>query len=290
LPDDQKVNLATLRGVRSKLLLEALGRRLAIDGHRIDGVGHVDPVEQGCITSSLDVEVVLANDRVAIVALPLAQWDTFWAFPYVHIIDVQRPDISQLLNLSRAFLALGIGHIQIQLFHSTLNRIPSGQPRSEVNISCDAEICGVDDFIGAWVVEDGLSVDTSLVGEGAESGNVVVEGNVDFDSLGDQVLELLQLVELVLALDVLGVGDNHAGHESTKRSNSVPLANSKNAGVDVGRAGLQSTVCIRDGASSVVMEMGLDITRDDTTESTDQVVDLTGRSATNSVGNALIAA
>jgi hypothetical protein len=286
----QRTDLAALRG---GVLLKALGRGLAIDGHRINGLaGGINTLEQRGVASGLDVEVVLANDGVAIGTFPLARGGNILGGFSVdlHIVNVQRPDVSQLLDLGRALLALGVGHVEVQLLHSALDGVPSGQPRSEVDISGDAEVRGVDDLVGARVVEDSLSVDAGLVGESAESGDVVVEGDVDLDSLGNQILEILELVELVLALDVLGVGDDHAGHESTERSDSVPLTDSENTGVDVSGTGLQSAVCVGDGASGVVVEVGLDVARDDTTESADQVVDLARGSASNSVGNTLIIA
>jgi hypothetical protein len=236
--------------------------------------------------------VVLANDGVTIDTFQLAcAGETRGGFSVdLHIVNVQRPDVSQLLDLGCALLALGVGHVQVQLLHSALDGIPSGQPRSEMDISGDAEVRGVDDLVSARVVKDSLGVDTGFVGESAESGDVVVEGNVDLDSLGNQVLKILELVKLVLALDVLGVGDDHAGHESTERSDSVSLTDSENAGVDVGSTSLQSAVCVGDGASGVVVEVGLDIARDDTTKSADQVVDLARGSASNSIGNTLIVA
>jgi len=156
-----------------------------------------------------------------------------------------------------------------------------------VDVSGDAEVGRVDDLVSTWVVEDRLGVDTGLVGEGAETGDVVVERNVDLDGFGDQVLEVLELVELVLVLDVLGVGNDHAGHESTEWSDSVTLTNTEDTGVDVGGTSLESTVGVRDGTSSVVVEVGLNVARNDTPESANQVVHLARRGASNRIGNTL---
>jgi len=51
----------------------------------------------------------------------------------------------------------------------------------------------------------------------------------------------------------------------------------------VGGTTLECAVCIGNGAARVVVEVGLNIARNDTTEGTDEVVDLARRSATNSV-------
>lgn len=48
--------------------------------------------------------------------------------------------------------------------------------------------------MGVWTY---LSVDASLVSKRTEASNGVVKRNVDFDALGDNVLELLELLELV---------------------------------------------------------------------------------------------
>ena len=117
------------------------------------------------------------------------------------------------------------------------------------------------------------------MGEGGETGNVVVEGNVDLDRVGDQVLNGLELVQVVLALDVVAVGDDHAGHQTTQRSDTVALTNANDRGVDVGGTGLEGAVCIGNGAASVVVEVGLDVAADNTAESADEVVDLSGGSA-----------
>lgn len=59
-------------------------------------------------------------------------------------------------------------------------------------------------------------MDAGLVGEGAEARDRVVERDRDLDGLGDEVLELAEHGEVVLALDVLGVDDVHASDEATK--------------------------------------------------------------------------
>lgn len=156
-----------------------------------------------------------------------------------------------------------------------------------MDVSGEAKIGRVDDLVGARVREDGFGVDARLVGEGAEPGDVVVEGDVDLHGLCDKILQVPELVELVLAHDIVAVGDNHAGHETAQRSDAVPLSDAQHGRVDVGGTGLEGAVGIRDGTPSVVVEMGLDITRDDTSQRTDEVVDLPRRSASHSVGDSL---
>lgn len=156
-----------------------------------------------------------------------------------------------------------------------------------MDVSSDAEIGRVDDLVGTGVGEDGLGMDAGLVRKGAEAGDVVVEGDVDLHGLGNQVLELLELVQLVLALDVLGVGNDHPSHQSTERGDSVSLADSEDAGVNVGGTGLEGAVGIGNRAPSVIVEVRLDVARDDSAKGANKVVDLSRRRATNSIGNTL---
>ena len=203
----------------------------------------------------------------------------------VSIIDSERSDISHGFDLGGTLLVLSIGHLNVELVGSGLDGIPSGKSGGEVDVSRHAEISWVDDLVGRRVVQNGLGVDTGLVGEGAKTGDVVVEWNVDLDSLGNQLLNILQLLKLVLALDIVTVGDNHAGHESSEWGDTVALSNTENRGIDVGGTSLKGAVCVGNGASSIVVEMGLDITRDDSTKSADEIVDLSRGSTSDGIGN-----
>lgn len=205
----------------------------------------------------------------------------------IHIINVQWPDISKLLDIGSALLALSIGQIQVQLLNTALDCVPSGQPGREVDVSGETKVGWVDNLVGAWVGKDGLGVNTSLVGKGAETSDVVVEGDVDLNGLSDEVLKVTKLVELVFAHNVVTVGNDHASHQSTERGDTVTLTNTEDGGVNVGSTSLKSTVGVGNSTSSIVVEVSLDITRDNTTESSDEVVDLAGRSTSNSVGNTL---
>lgn len=49
--------------------------------------------------------------------------------------------------------------------------------------------------------------------------------------------------------------------------------------------GLESAVGVGDSASSVVVEVSLNVTADNTSQDTDKLVDLAGRGATDGVGN-----
>lgn len=94
--------------------------------------------------------------------------------------------------------------------------------------------------------------------ESAETGNVVVEGDVDLDSVGHEVFERLELVELVLACHILAVCDDHTSHETTKGSDAVALADAKNRGINMCGTSAKSFIGVRDGAAGVVVEMRFD--------------------------------
>lgn len=223
-------------------------------------------VKKRLVLSHLEVAVVRPNNAVSIIH---GNWT----------------DVCEGLDLEGAFLALGVGQDQVELLSSRLDRIPPGQSGSEVNISSHAEIGRIDNLVGAWVVENSLGVDTSLVGECAIASDIVVERNVDLNSLRNEILNVLQLLQPVLALDVVAVGDHHSGHQPTKRSDTVTLSDTENRGIYVSRTGFQGAVSVGDGAPGVVVEVCFDVASNDTPQDTDQFVDLAGRGTANSVGN-----
>lgn len=223
-------------------------------------------VEKGLVLARLEVAVVSTDDAVG-------------------VIDSDGTNVSHGLDLGSALLVLSIGHLKLELLSTRLDGVPASKTGSEVDVTGHAEVGGVDDLVGAGVVEDSLGVDTSLVSEGTETGDVVVEGNVDLDGLGNKILNLLELLEAVLALDVLGVRDHHAGHQTTERGDTVTLTDSENGGIDVGGTSLEGTVSVGNGTTSVVVEVSLDVTANNTTQDTDELVDLAGRGATDGVGD-----
>lgn len=59
-------------------------------------------------------------------------------------------------------------------------------------------------------------MNSSFVGEGAETSDGVVEGNRDLDGIRHEVLELSEHGKVVLGFDVLGVDDVHSGDQSSE--------------------------------------------------------------------------
>lgn len=155
-------------------------------------------------------------------------------------------------------LDLVVRHAEAELAHAGLDGIPARQPRGEVDVSGETKVCRVDDLVCRGVVEDGLGVDASLVRERAEAGDGVVEGDVDLNSLGHQILNLLDHAELVLALDVFRARDHHAGHQGAEGADAVSLADAEHTGVDVRGTCLEGTEAEGCQSAQWSMSRGLD--------------------------------
>lgn len=70
-------------------------------------------------------------------------------------------------------------------------------------------------------------MDTGLVCEGAETSDGIVEWGVNLDSIRNKILNFLEHLEVILALDVLWSGNNHASHQTTKSGDTIALANTQ---------------------------------------------------------------
>lgn len=93
---------------------------------------------------------------------------------HIHILHRLRAHIRKLLDLSGSVLDLIVGHDEVELLHTGLDCVPAGQTVANSDVSGHTEIGGVEDLVCGWVGQDCLGVDTGLVCEGAETGNVVV--------------------------------------------------------------------------------------------------------------------
>lgn len=107
----------------------------------------------------------------------------------------------------------------------------------------------------------------------------------NLDSIGYHILNLLDLVELIPAHDVLTASNHHASHEATEGGDAVSLANAENRGVDVGGTSLESGMAVGNSAASIVVEMYFNVAGNNAAEGPYKVVDLTGGSASDSVSN-----
>lgn len=135
--------------------------------------------------------------------------------------------------------------LKIELLDSALNGVPTGQSVTDRDVSSHTKVGGVEDLVGGRVGKDGLGMDTSLVGEGTETSDVVVAGqqiisfyntdrigmnlqrDLNLNGLGNEIFELSEHREVVLALNILRVGNHHSGNKTAKRGDTISLANTE---------------------------------------------------------------
>ncbi len=118
----------------------------------------------------------------------------------VNVLHGLRSYISKLLDLGSSILDLVVGHLEVELLHTRLDGVPTGESVTDRDISAHTEVSGVEDLVSRGVGKDSLGVDTSLVGEGAETGDVVVAAeatNKEYSiSLGKQCYTMLQTLTM----------------------------------------------------------------------------------------------
>ena len=119
---------------------------------------------------------------------------------------------AEQMYLASALLELSIGHIDVQLLCAALDSIPACQSAREMDISTHTEVRWVDNFVGRWIVENGFSMDPGFMSEGAEASDGVVERDVDFYGLANEVLDIFQFMELVFGSYIFSVHGDHTCH------------------------------------------------------------------------------
>lgn len=136
-------------------------------------------------------------------------------------------DVGQLLDLASNGLQVVIRQRQTQLLCTVLDRVPASETMTDRDVAGHAKDLGLENLVCCWVVQDRLGVDTGLVGEGTVAGDAVVEGHLDLDGVGDQVLQVAQLVQLVLGGDIVWINREHACNEVADRGDSVALTDAE---------------------------------------------------------------
>lgn len=66
---------------------------------------------------------------------------------------------------TRKVTHLFVSECQVKLLNARLDGVPARQSVSNCDIAGQPEVFWLEDLVCAWVVEDGFSVDTGLVGE-----------------------------------------------------------------------------------------------------------------------------
>ena len=132
-----------------------------------------------------------------------------------------------------------------------------------------------------------MSLSKCTDGEGTnDARNGIHEGNIDFDGLRNKVLDLTKHGQVILRLDVFRVRSVQARNEASERCDTDTFANTKDTRIDVGRAGFQCTVRVRNCHTRVVVQVNLNITRHNTTEGSDELEDLSWVCAADGVCDA----
>ena len=135
-----------LRGRRGARRLAALGRHAALSVLAQQAVERL-ALARGEL-AGLDARVVDTQERVDV----------------VHRL---RADVRELLDLGGDVLDLLVGELEAELLDTALDGVPAGEAVADRDVAGEAEVLGLEDLVGRGVVEDGLGVDTSLVGERA---------------------------------------------------------------------------------------------------------------------------
>lgn len=77
-----------------------------------------------------------------------------------------------------------------------------------------------------WVVSSMYSARRASRKEPEFKKKSCLQWDVDLNGLCNEILNILEFVQLVLAHDIVPVGHDHTRHEATQRGDAVPLANS----------------------------------------------------------------
>src|SRR5688572_4038906 len=110
-------------------------------------------------------------------------------------------------------LELLLAELEPELLRAVADRVASGEPVRDVDRAREAEVRRVEDLVRVRVHVDRLRVHACLVVERVPAGHVLVERDLDADHRGDHLVQVLQLAQVVLLLDRLGVVGVHAGDE-----------------------------------------------------------------------------
>lgn len=78
----------------------------------------------------------------------------------------------------------------------------------------------------------------------------VHERHVNLDCLRNQVLDLTEHGQVVLALDVLGVRGVQTSNQAAEWCDTNTLTNTKHRGIDVGSTGLERSVGVSNGCTT----------------------------------------
>lgn len=109
-----------------------------------------------------------AVERLLLADRELATLDTgvVHAQDGVDVVEALSADVRELLDLRGDVLDLVVRERERELLNTRLDGVPACEAMPDRDVAGEAEVLGLEDLVGRWVVEDGFGVDTGLVGEG----------------------------------------------------------------------------------------------------------------------------
>src|SRR5579885_2110830 len=128
--------------------------------------------------------------------------------------------------------------------------VATGETGAEINLAFEAEVCRVENFVGAGVVENGPRVNACAVGKRAARGDRRVKRDGQAQAIGNVPVEPGQVAKIVVGQQ-FGMVDVELRDDTAQRGDAVALANPQHGDIQAVRARLQSRDGVGDGAAVI---------------------------------------
>src|SRR5579884_254905 len=135
--------------------------------------------------------------------------------------------------------------------------VATGEAGTEINLAFQAEVCRVEDFVGAGVVKNGPRVDARAVCERAARRDRRVEWDGQVQALGYIPIEAGQVAKII-ACQQVGMVDVELRDDAAQRGDAVALTDAQHGDIQAVRARLQRGDGVGDGAAGIVVAVKFD--------------------------------
>ena len=149
----------------------------------------------------------------------------------IDVVQALLFDISECLDFVCNFLNVVISQLQVELFGTILDSIPSSQTMSNVNISSNSKIFRFQNLIinilnrkirnyliSRRIVQNGFGVNTSFVSKCRESSYIVAKRNLNVYEFGDIVFDITKHSQIVFGANIFRIDSIHSSDESKAKS------------------------------------------------------------------------